>query len=197
MQDINNIIAILQNGGVVAAPTDTVYGLLADATNMEAVKKVYAIKGREKGKALPIFLGSSEWLKDYAIFNEKQSVFLKTIWPGKVTVILELTINHSLAKNAIIENTAAFRVPNYKLILDILAAFKKPLTSTSANYSDMPPCYNAQCVKNQLRQLPPDFIINKGELAPCEPSTIIDLTKTPPYLVRKGAEYEKIISFLP
>lgn len=196
MQELNHIIDILKNGGVIAAPTDTVYGLLADATNAEAVKKVYAIKGRGEKKALPIFLGSLEWLKDYAVFTEEQLVFLKNVWPGKVTVILGLTPNHSLAKNAIIENTAAFRVPNYKLILEILAAFKKPLIGTSANYSDIPSCYDARCVKKQLAKMPPDLIIDEGELAPSKPSTIIDLTKTPSRVVRKGAGYEKISAFL-
>lgn len=196
MQKLTRIIAILKNGGVVAAPTDTVYGLLADATNAEAVKKVYTIKGRGQEKALPVFLGSLEWLKDYAVFNNEQSLFLKSVWPGKVTVILELKANHSLAKNAIIKNTAAFRVPNHKLVLAVLAAFKKPLTGTSANYSDMPSCRNPECIKKQFAHTLPDFIIDEGELTASEPSTIIDLTKTPPRVVRKGAEYEKISHFL-
>lgn len=195
---LKQVLKILHQGGVIAAPTDTIYGLLADATNPEAVKRVYEIKGRGIRKALPIFLYSLDWLNEFAEVKLQQKSFLKTVWPGKITVILKLKEKTSLAPNAVSKDgTSAFRIPKDPLILDILKQFKKPLTGTSANRSGMPPCLNTECIKTQLKEPPPDYIIEGGRLRQSEPSTIIDLTKTPPKILRKGAEYEKAKRVLP
>ncbi|MBI3335303.1 MAG: threonylcarbamoyl-AMP synthase [Candidatus Portnoybacteria bacterium] len=193
LQSSKLIIDILKQGGVVAAPTDTVYGLLADATNSEAVEKIYKIKGRKGEKALPIFLYSLDWLGEFVEIKPQQKSFLEKVWPGKVTVILKLKEKTSLAPNAISkEGSAAFRIPNHPLVIEILKEFKKPLTGTSANRSGMPPCLDAECIKKQLTQLKPDFIIDIGKLPPRKPSTIVDLTKTPPQIVRRGSDYKSV-----
>lgn len=194
---MNEYIRILREGGVIAAPTDTVYGLLADATNPDAVEKVYQIKGRGKGKALPVFLYSLDWVDKFALVNDAERKFLQKVWPGKVTVVVRLRKNHTLAPNAISrERTCAFRIPNQSLILELLANYKKPLTGTSANISGMPPCSDAKCVKHQLKKTAPDLIIDWGKLPPSEASTIIDLTKSPWRITRKGADYENVCAWI-
>lgn len=191
---VNEAIKILRGGGVITAPTDTVYGLLADATNPDAVEKVYHIKGREEEKALPVFLYSLDWVDRFALVNDGQRKFLQNVWPGKVTVVVTLRKNHTLAPNAVSkEGTCAFRIPNQTLVLDIIRQFKKPLTGTSANRSGMAPCRDAACVREQLQDLPPDLIIDWGILPWSEPSTTVDLTKTPPRILRKGGDYEKVL----
>lgn len=197
MNIVNEAIKILRGGGVIASPTDTVYGLLADATNPDAVKKVYRIKGREEGKALPVFLYSLDWVDRFALVNDEQRKFLQNIWPGKVTVVVKLRKNHTLAPNVVSkEETIALRIPNQTLILELLANYKKPLTGTSANISGMPPCLDAKCVKRQLTKTVPDLIIDWGNLPPSEASTIIDLTKSPWRITRKGAGYENVCAWI-
>lgn len=191
---MEDYIRILKNGGVIAAPTDTVYGLLADATNPDAVEKVYTIKGRGEDKALPIFIPSLDTLKDIALVTEAYLAWLKTLWPGKVTFVFNSKPDTPLAPNAIAKDkTVALRIPNHPLILDILKQYNKPLTGTSANRSGEPSCLDTYCIETQLRLALPDAIIDGGTLRPSEASTIADLTKTPPTIVRKGADYEKVL----
>lgn len=194
---MEKILRILAEGGVIAAPTDTVYGLLADATNPNSVAKVFSIKGREGGKALPIFLYSLDWLDEFAEVNPQQKSLLEKVWPGKATAILKLKEKTTLAQNAIgRDSTCAFRVPDHSLVREILGKFGKPLTGTSANMSGQPPCKNAQCVQKQLATMLPDYIIKGGTLPESKPSTIVDLTKTPFVIIRKGADDKKVEQML-
>lgn len=187
--EVKKILNILKNGGVVAAPTDTVYGLLVDVSNPSAIKKIFAIKGRGEGKALPIFLASLDWLSRFVDVTPEQRQFLQQVWPGKVTVILPLKPGVTLINNA-------FRIPAYPLVIDILNAFGKPLTGTSANKSGTSPCLSAQEVRKQLISPAPDYIIDKGTLAPSQPSTIVDVTTSPFRIIREGADNDKVKTLL-
>ena len=187
--EIKKILDILKNGGVIAAPTDTVYGLLADVSNPDAIKKVFAIKARSEGKALPILLASFDWLSRFVKVNEAQRQFLAQVWPGKITVILPLKLGVSLINSA-------FRVPAYPLVIDILNAFSKPLTGTSANKSGAKPSMSAREVREQLTSPAPDYIIDEGVLAPSHPSTIVDLTTSPARIIREGADSDKVKTLL-
>ena len=89
VDDFAEIVQELKRGKMVVSPTDTVYGLLVDATNRRAVKKVFQVKGREKGKPLPVFVKDIAMAKRFACVSKEQEKFLKTAWPGKVTVVLK------------------------------------------------------------------------------------------------------------
>ncbi|MBU0476797.1 Sua5/YciO/YrdC/YwlC family protein, partial [Patescibacteria group bacterium] len=79
----------LEKGGVVIFPTDTVYGLLADATNKEAVDKIFKIKKRTIQKPVPIFIKDMKMAKKFAKIDKEQEKILKLVWPGRVTAVLE------------------------------------------------------------------------------------------------------------
>src|SRR5438874_677159 len=85
---LDSVVRVLQRGGVVIFPTDTVYGFLADAANKHAVEKIYKIKKRPKGKPLPVFVKNIGMAKEVAEINEKQEKILKRYWPGSYTVVL-------------------------------------------------------------------------------------------------------------
>ena len=184
---IDHIVKELEKGKVVIGPTDTVYGLIADATNKKAVDKVFEIKKRSKNKALPIFVKDFKMAKKLAEINREQEKFLKKVWPGKVTAVLERKtkkINRRIY--GVDKKTIALRIPNYKLILDLLRKINRPLTGTSANISDKTIFSN---IKNILRQFKdkksqPDLIIDVGNLRKSKPSVVIDLTKKPPKILR-------------
>ncbi len=197
MISVEKIIEAIESGGVVAAPTDTVYGLLADATNEEAVENVIHIKGREEGKGMPIFIASIEEAEKIALVDEHQKNILQKVWPGKVTAILPIKKNTKIAQNTLSNNnTIALRIPYHPLILEILKTIKKPLTATSANKSGLPSCATALCVQEQLKKNLPDIIIDGGDLKENESSTIIDLTKNHPIIIRKGADFKKLQSLI-
>lgn len=195
--EIKKIINILNKGGVVAVPTDTVYGLLADATNPQAVARVLNIKERGEKKGMPIFAWSLNEAKKIALIDARQEKFLKEVWPGKVTIVLKVKKDATIASNALpSDGTIALRIPSHPFLSEILKEIKKPLTGTSANRSGLHSCLDTECIKKQLYRKLPDLVIEGGKFAESEPSTIIDFTKTPPLLLRKGAEYDKIKKLL-
>ncbi len=132
---VGRAVEVLASAGVVVVPTDTVYGLAADAGNEKAVRKVFEIKGRVKDKKLPVFVSSLEMLEEVARIEDKKVLdFLKKIWPvspelegeggtGKITCILP-------AKKG---GTIGVRIPNHGLVLKIIEKFGGPITGTSAN----------------------------------------------------------------
>ena len=185
---INKIINILKKGGVVICPTDTVYGLIADATDEEVVKKIFKIKKRHKKKAIPIFVKDITTAKKLAFINKEQESFLKKIWPGKFTLVLKRKSNCGLPEILFgNRKTIALRIPDYKLVNDLLKKINRPLTGTSANISGKPASTKIEEILKQFKnqKIQPDLVINAGNLKKSKPSKIIDLTKNKPKILRK------------
>lgn len=190
---------VLKNCGVVVVPTDTVYGLAADAGNEKAVRKVFEIKGRVKDKKLPVFVSSLEMLSPSpnSVLPEPSSDleregrlggFLKKVWPGKITCVFN-------AKNG---GTIGVRMPNHDLVLKIIEKFGGPITGTSANVSGKPEHTKIDELIKEFKGLKvkPDLILDAGDLPPSKPSTVLDCTIWPPKILREGAvskeELEKL-----
>jgi L-threonylcarbamoyladenylate synthase len=135
--EINNSLSILNNGQILLYPTDTVWGLGCDASDENAVAKIFKIKQRAESKSLIILVDSIEMLQKYVeIIPEKvQAILLKTERP--TTVIYENPKN--LAKNVIAaDNTVAIRIVQEEFCNNLIQQFGKPIVSTSANISGMP-----------------------------------------------------------
>lgn len=182
---VRDAIQALQQGKVIACPTDTVYGLLADAASQEAVDKVFQIKKRAKDKPVYIFVKDIEMAKEYAEIDEEQEEFLKKNWPGKITVILQG--KHKLPEGIELQGKIGMRIPKYQLIQDILEEFGKPLTGTSANISGTSSCLDSKEVIAQFegREFQPDVLLDAGKLPESNPSMVIDITGTPYQILRK------------
>lgn len=165
----------IKKGKILVCPTDTVYGLVCDASNKKAVDKIYLIKQRLKSKPLPIFVRSIAMAKKIAKINKIQARVLKKFWPGKITAVL----------NAKKGGTIGFRVPNNQFVLN-LVRHAGPLAETSANISGQPPTIKIKKVLEYFkgRRYGPDLAINAGDLPLAKPSTVIDLTIWPPKILR-------------
>ncbi len=177
----------IKQGKVLVCPTDTVYGLIADATNKEAVKKLFKIKKRLRRKPIPIFVKDIKMAKKLAKINKKQEDFLKKVWPGKVTVVLERKEglpNILFGK----EKTIGLRVPKYKLALEIIEKLNCPLAETSTNISGKPTFTKIKEIISQFKNKKnlPDLILDAGNLKKSLPSTVIDLTGIKPKILRIG-----------
>lgn len=185
---IKEAVKIIKNGGVVACPTDTVYGLIADATDKNAVKKIFDIKKREKGKAISIFLEDIDSIKKFAFLNKKQKIFLKKYLPGKFTIILKRKKPSELP-NILFggKNTIGIRIVKNKLINYLIKELKKPLTATSFNISKRESSGKINEIIKQFKNisLKPDLVIKKDKKGNIKPSKIIDLTKDKPIVLRK------------
>ena len=178
--NIQSAATTIRKGGLGVYPTDTVYGLLADATNQKAVNKVFNVKERPKTKPLPIFIKSLAMAKKVARINKEQEKFLKDSWPGKVTAVLQK--KGSLKMYGIDKETIALRIPDYEPLNNLLDLIKVPLVQTSANLSGKDyrdPKKNI----NEFKDEKPDIIVLSGK-SNNKSSTIIDLTVDPPAILR-------------
>jgi len=169
------------------APTDTVYGLIADATNPEAAKRVFKIKKRPAEKPLPVIVRNMEMAKKIAYFDTKIEKVLNSIWPGAVTVILGKKYNLPEIVTAQ-KRTVALRIPDYKIIHLLVERINKPLIATSCNISNQPPINKIDEMLAIFRKelYRPDLILDAGDLKFSEPSTVLDLTGAKPKIVRIG-----------
>lgn len=173
--DIREIAERIKKGEIVIFPTDTVYGILADATNKKAVNSIFKIKKRPKEKPLPLFVSGIEMAKNLAFINKSQEEFLKKVWPGKVTAVLK-------ARNK--NRTIGLRQPDYKKIIDILKIIKVPLAQTSANISGNPPSVK---ISEVIKQFEGERIlaVDAGNIKKNKPSSVIDLTGEKIKILRK------------
>ena len=178
------LVNIIREGKVIAFPTDTVYGLLANATDKKSVERVYKIKKRPFKKYLPFFIKDMGMAKQIAKITPKKEKFLRKVWPGKVTVILKRKKGIKLYGAA--PETIALRIPNFKLLNLLLELINIPLTATSANISGNPPSCNIKEIIKQFadRKIKPALIVDAGNLPKRNPSTVVDLTKEPPEILR-------------
>ncbi|HZX50015.1 MAG TPA: L-threonylcarbamoyladenylate synthase [Candidatus Paceibacterota bacterium] len=176
MASVQEATEMIKKGKVVVCPTDTVYGLVADATNEKAVKRIFQIKGRGKGKALPVFVKNVAMAKKFARVSKEQEEFLRKVWPGKVTVVFQS--KHVLPKALEMDGKVALRIPKHELVAALLKKLNRPLTGTSANVSGQPSCSSATEVNVQFarRKHQPDLVVDEGKLPKSKPSKIVDIT---------------------
>ncbi len=173
-------------GGVVAYPTDTVYGLGADPHNLRAVQRVFEMKGREASKALTLILadvGQLEGLVSYMPNAAKK--LMAAFWPGPLTIVLPLAPGLDLPALRGSE-TVAVRVPASALCRALAQLSGTPLTATSANLSGQPEPTTAEQVAATLGPHL-DLIIDGGPSPLRVPSTLVDATVEPPVILRPGA----------
>jgi len=182
---IDKTINVLKNGGIVVFPTDTIYGLLADATNKKAVDKLFQIKKRDFKKPLPIFVSDISVARNLAILGSKEEDFLKKNWPGQITVVLKRKKTNKEIYGTK-KDTIALRIPDFPLLNEVLKKINRPLTGTSANISGKHHCSSIKEAVEQFRdKYKPDFVVDFGLLPSRKPSKIIDLTSFPPKVLRR------------
>lgn len=179
-------IDTLRRGGIVISPTDTVYGILGDATNPEAIQKMFALKKRPEEKAFSIFVSTIAAARYFAYISDDKAKFLENVWPGAVTVIFHHKgkLPEALSGG---NGTLGIRIPDHKFLLELLERLDKPLVQTSANLSGQPPAKNVEEIKKYFegKEPEPDLVIDGGELKG-QPSSVIDFTRDRPLLIRAG-----------
>lgn len=183
---LEKVEAVIKKGGLVVIPTDTVYGIVGNATQAKTVERLYSLKMRPKEKAFPIFVRDITMARWFAYISDAKARFLERVWPGPLTVIFHhkeklpsvLTAGHS---------TIALRISKAPLVSALLARMNIPLVQSSANISDLPSAQSSKDViasfANQTQK--PNLVVDGGEIMGI-PSTIIDFTTNQPRLVRSG-----------
>ena len=182
---VQKAAAALLQGNVVVCPTDTVYGLLADATNGKAVRKVVQIKGRQQGKPLPIFVKDMATAKQLAKISLLQEKYIKKVWPGKITLVFKS--RGVLPKETGTTKTIGLRTPNHVFLQMLLAVLGRPVVGTSANLAGKPPILDSKDIIKQFwkRTYKPDILLDAGKLPRSRPSRVIDIIGSEPKILRK------------
>ncbi len=185
---LKEAVTVLESGGVIICPTDTLYGIGCNALNEKAVKRVFEIKDRVLSKPLPIIVRDIAWAKELADISKKNEKILEKIWPGKITAVLPkkeiipdvLTSGHK---------TVGIRIPDYQLTEQLLRAFGYPIALTSANISEEESTQDInEIIKIFSKRLTkqPDLVLDVGILPKSEPSAVLDLTTSQPKILRVG-----------
>ncbi len=182
---IDEAVNILANGGLVAFPTETVYGLGADAYNVTAVTNIFKVKGRPMDNPLIVHIASPSML-DYVAIDVQEYVFdlAERVWPGPITFILKRSPDIPREVSAGLD-TIAVRCPAHIVALRLIQGLNKPIAAPSANISGKPSPTNARHVIKELKGRI-DAIIDSGDTFFGVESTVVNLLSDPPVLLRPG-----------
>lgn len=183
---IGNAASVLSNGGLVAFPTETVYGLGADARNGKAVAAVYEAKGRPSFNPLIVHVASLEMAQQFACFNDLSMNLARVFWPGPLSLVLPLREEHGLSELVTAGlDTVAIRVPQHPTAQELLKAFSGPLAAPSANPSGrISPTEAAHVITDMDGVI--DGVLDGGSCAVGLESTILKVNGTRVSLLRAG-----------
>lgn len=178
---------LIAKGEVVVCPTDTGYAFAANALSARAIARVFELKGRAYSNPIHIAVSSMKAAERYAHLNKAAEDLACRFLPGALTIVLpkkEIIPSLLVAGG----DTIGIRIPDNRVILDLATMTDLPLTATSANISGRPTPYSAQEVIEQLGDAVKNIalILDQGPLSGRELSTIVDVTVSPPRLIRQG-----------
>jgi L-threonylcarbamoyladenylate synthase len=182
---IRRAISIMMTGGVIAYPTETIYGLGAKYDDDSALIRLYGLKQRPREKTVPIIIGSIEQLSLLVEFvNNTAADLISRFWPGPLTLIFRAKsgLNRHITSN----RKVAVRIPGASFALTLVRAACFPITATSANISGLPPARNTAMIADYFADSL-DLIIDGGESPTVVPSTLVDVTNNTPVVLREGA----------
>ncbi|MGX7352741.1 Sua5/YciO/YrdC/YwlC family protein [Enterococcus canis] len=192
--ELSEAVAAIKAGQLVAFPTETVYGLGADAQNEAAVKQVYAAKGRPSDNPLIVHVSSFEQVKafvdNFPVITEK---LVETFWPGPLTLIFPIKPGTLPAVVTGGLSTAAFRMPNNKKTLALIAQSGRPIVGPSANTSGKPSPTTAEHVYHDLKGKIAG-VLDDGSTEIGVESTVLDLSQAVPMILRPGAITEEALA---
>ena len=173
--EVHNAYEVIKNGGIILYPTDTVWGIGCDATNPEAIKKIYALKQREESKSMIVLMNSDRMM--YTVFKDIPEVAWQILDLSEKPTTLILDNPRNVAENVIAEDkTLGVRLVNEPFCFKLMERMKKPLVSTSANISGQPTPKSFKEISPEILK-GVDYVVNLQHDKICDkPSTIIKLT---------------------
>lgn len=182
---IRQAVAIIKNGGVVGLPTETVYGLGADALNASAVEKIFEAKGRPKDNPMIVHVSSIEEVESLVnVFPEKAKLLAEKYWPGPLTIIMPKSDKVPMRTSGGLD-TVAIRMPSHPVMREVIKKSGCPIAAPSANLSGSPSPTNAEYVFDDMDGRI-ELIIDGGECEVGLESTVITLAGEKPRLLRPG-----------
>ncbi len=180
--ELDKLAEILKNDGVISVPTDTVYGVCARISSLEAYKNLISVKNRPSNKLFPIMCANEEQLRQIAIVDEKIEKLIHAFMPGPITLILKKNDNlPEYANNG--EETIAVRLATSKVLEELIMKVGSPVFMSSANQSGEPTCTSIEEIGKSCPKL--DGIM-EGEVLFNKASTIVDCSQAEIKILRSG-----------
>ncbi len=192
MSQVDRAVEILKKGGMVAYPTDTVYGVGGDVFNIEAIKRIYRVKRRPDNMPLPVLLAGEAQLSDVVSdVPETARRLIKRFWPGGLTLVMpkKASVPDIITAGS---QKIAVRIPGHDIPLRLIRGLGRPIIGTSANISGKPNPLTAEEVSRQLDGQV-DLIIDGGRCPGGMESTVVDVTGEVPVILRRGIISEQEI----
>jgi len=187
LQTLRRAARLIVKGRVIVCPTDTGYAFAANALNTKAVAGVFELKGRAYANPIHVAVDSMEAAGKYAYLNEAAEHLAHSFLPGALTLVLP---KKEIVPSLLVAGgeTIGIRIPDNRVMLELAAMTNLPITATSANISGQPTPYSAQEVLAQAGEAMASvaLVLDQGPLPVRELSTMVDLTASPPQLLRQG-----------
>ncbi len=194
-EELSAAVDVIRSGGVVAYPTDTLYGLAVDPRSADAVRRLFAVKQRPPDRPIPLIAGDLEQVRGIGTLTPLAEKIARQAWPAPLTLVIPassvLCPDVHLGTGAV-----AVRVPDSAVAQRFALAAGHALTSTSANLSGNEPASSAEEVASGIGPVI-DLLIDGGPAPGGPPSTIVDVTGSEPRLIRAGAvPWDRVLRFL-
>lgn len=181
--DLNQVVSSLKNGGIAIFPTDTVWGIGCSIERLDAIRRLYEIKGREKNKPTAVLVGSIQQAMEYGDFSPKAEELINLYWPGAFTIVVD-------TKEGVPEEirgdtrTVGLRYPKFEIIEQITKQLGCGMVTGSANFAGLPAPERKEMIDQRLRDIV-DVILD-GECGGEQPSTVVDATGKDVKILREG-----------
>lgn len=189
--------SVIARGGVIVYPTETLYGLGADALNPAAVRNVLAVKKRKDDKPILAIVNSVEMLRRVVAYvPESAEHLMQAFWPGPLTLVFMASaqVPKELTQST---GTIGVRIPSHTFCLELVERCARPLTSTSANISGEPPHRSIEEIRRALTE-GVELFLDAGPLPESKPSTVVSVIHDPPKLLREGViDIDRLRDVLP
>lgn len=191
--DIDKIVEVINNGGLVITPTDTIYGIMGNALNEDVIRRVFDVKQRPYNKPLLLLMDSFEMVDNYTEeLSEMEKKLVNRFWPGLVTFILKK--NNKVSDLITAGNdTVGIRIPDNKDLLEIIRRLKRPVISTSANITGTPVITSTKLLEKDLIDNI-DYIYDGGDIDEVS-STIVRVIDNKVNILREGKLSKEIINY--
>lgn len=169
-------VRALRRGGVIAFPTETTYGLGCDPRNMQAVRRIYKLKGRDYTKPLLLVASSLAQVRKVAMFHVSSLRLQEPYWPGPLTLVLLVKKSASLVSGVAVKGEVAIRVSSSSIVQLLTRVYGFPIVATSANRTGEPECRSARAIRHIFAD-ELDYIVDAGALPKRKLSTVARVKK--------------------
>ncbi len=192
---VKEVLDVLNKGGVVVFPTETVYGLIADAENRKAVERVVRIKGRDLEKPMSILVSSFEMAKRYVVADERLRLLWEKFSPGPITFVVRASPFYKMKYIVSPSGKVGIRAPAYGLLRQLILSFGRAVTGTSANFSGEPAPKRKKELSRKLVEMVDLVVISKDPLLGVA-STVVELNHEVKLLRKGPISYQEILNAL-